>query len=541
MSAAADDSNSCLTCARKACNLPPVKRVPIVRKTRSGVVISRPDFWGLLAALLLLAGCGANPDATHLYQLEKLFYQAEREVRSAGIDPAGLDNTQRQRLAELYGKTAEYYRAVRGSFRGGSSSPTVRSAETIAIQSSLRMAALLSTTTDSDRALRIYQSIPTDYPAVPAYHAIARFELGRLFERRRQWDSAWAVYHELLYTYRPPPDTVSGYDMDWLRIPLHIAEVYDQLDLRPLAAAWLDSGLVFYRRVRDEYPAGTVNAIAKTNLATIHRVKGELRAAIDVLRTITDSTGKVIPEAQVEIGDLFYEGLKMPDSALGVFMAIVSRQPDSPAATIAQTKIAAIYIDQKKFPQARDILRPLKEAYEKKGKIVAGILLLLGRSYEEEGAWDRALNEYSWLVENFPTLKQSMDVMLHIIERMAAQNNLPVARQWQKTAREQFEKQIAQNPNTEPAATAQTYLARSCLLAQDWEGAAKEYQTLIDTYPPALARPQAYLELSSVYADKLGNAARGIAVLEKLLSDFPDFRPKDEVTRRIEFLKTRSS
>ena len=495
----------------------------------------------LFFVCLISGGCGTNPDATYLYQLEKLFYQAERETRSAGIDPSGLNETEHIRIAELYGRTADYYRSVREAFRGGPTSQTVRSAQAIAVQSSLRMAALLAGTKDTDRALLIYRGLEDNYPEVPEYHSIARFELARLFELRRQWDSAVAVYHNLMYTHRPPADSLSRYDLDWLRIPLHIAEGYDQLGSRPLATAWLDTGLVFYRRVSDQYPRGTTEVLARTNLATIHRLKGEHRAAIDVLRTIADTAGGILPQAQVEIGDLFYEGLKMPDSALAEFMSLVSHRPDAPAATIAQTKIAAIYIDQKKYPQAREILRPLKETFEKKGQMVAGILLLLGRSYEEEGAWDRALNEYSWLVENFPTLKQSMDVYLHVIERMAAQNNLTVARRWQERARDQYGKLITENPHTELASAAQTYLARSYLLVQDWESAAREYQTLLDTYPPALARPQPYLELSSLYANKLGNAGRAIAILEKLMKDFPGFLKKEDVQKRIDYLKTKSS
>jgi len=491
--------------------------------------------------LLLLVGCGTNPDAAHLYQLEKLFYQAERERSLTAIKPAGPSEADWVRIAGLYQKVVDYHSAVKDEFRGGETPAAVNSAEALAAQSSLQMAALLGPTEQSARATEIYRRVPDDFPRASAYHSIAVFELARLFGQLGQWDSSFAVYHRLLYTHRCPADTLSGYDLEWLEIPLQVAKIYTLLDQEQLAADWLDTGLVFYQRLAREYGIGTVNTLVKTNTVRILRIKQDFRGAIEVCRTITDSAGQILPQAQVEIGDLFYEKMNMPDSALSVFKTLVAFRPDTPAATIAQTKIAAIYIDQGKYQEARDLLRPLKETYQKKGQMVAGIQLLLGRTYELEGAWDRALNEYSWLVGNFPQLKQSLDVFLHVITQMVAGDNLSIARQWQKKARQHFETLIAENPGTDLAAAAQTNLARSHLILEEWEPAAREFQILIDSYRPTPSRLKAYLQLSGVYADRLGDPKRGAAVLRKLLVDFPNFRRKDEIQNRIDFLQAKES
>jgi len=243
----------------------------------------------------------------------------------------------------------------------------------------------------------------------------------------------------------------------------------------------------------------------------------------------------------VEIGNLFYEEFQMADSALIVFKDLVVERPDSRPATMAQTKIAGIYIDQGNFQEARELLRPLKEAYEKKGQLVAGIMLLIGRSYEGEGAWDRALNEYSWLTENFPNLPQSMEIMLHVMSRMVQQDNMSVARQWQRNSKTSLERTITENPDTELAAIAQTTLARSFTIMKKWPEAAEAYLELIETYPPLPSRLRAYLELSSVYAEELDQPAEGAAVLEKLLNDFPGFRRSAEIQERIDHLKSMTS
>lgn len=492
----------------------------------------------LTAAAVFLAGCGTNQEAAHLYQMEKLYYQAEREVSLVSIGPGGPETADRTRIAELYGEVVDYYQGVREEFQGDTLSEDEAMAGDLAIQSSLRMAALLAPTDQAARAIKIYRDIPRDFPRLPAYHSIAAFELGLLYGRQQMWDSSFAVYHRLMYSYRPVADTVLGYDLNWLKIPLEISEMYRLLGRQENAGDWLDSALVFYGRLIDEYPTGTVNAIAKTYAANTHQLQGDFHAAIAVLRTIIDSTGLILPQAKVEIGNIFLERLGQPDSAEAVYKELVVRRPDSPGATIAQTKIAAILIEQGKYQEARDLLRPLKQAYEKRGQLIAGIQLLMGRTYEEEGAWDRALNEYSWLVENFPELKQSLDVYIHVIARMVEMGNSTVARQWQNNAQQHFDKIIAENPNTELAAAAQKNLARSHVLLQQWEPAAVAYQTLLDIYPAVPAHLDIYLELSIVYADRLNDDERGASILERMLADFPTFKRRDEIQQRIDYLRS---
>jgi len=490
---------------------------------------------------LLFIGCGSNPDAAYLYQLEKLFRQAEREVSLATIDPAGLDASERVRIAELYGEVVKYYQDSAGKFRGRVATEEANQAMNLAIQSDLRMAALLGGTTQADRAIAIYQSVPRNYPEMPGYHFIASFELARLYVRLRQWDSTLTIYHRLMYSHRPPADTVSGYDLDWMKLPLEIAEMNRLLEKSDVARAWLDTAMVFYRQLALEYPRGTVNTIAKTYASNTLRLKGDNTEAIKVLRTITDSTGAVLPQAQVEIGDIFVEQLHQPDSAESVFKDLVAQQPDSPAATIAQTKIAAILIEKGKCQEARELLRPLKQAYEKKGQTVAGIQLLMGRTYEKEGAWDRALNEYSWLVENFPDLEQSLDVYIHVIARMVEMGNTSVAEQWQRQAVRHYDRVIAANPKTELAALAQKNLARSWVLLSRWDQAAESYQTLLDTYPPTADRLQIYIELSAVYSERLGDREMGAVILERLLNDYPKFQRREEIQQRINSLRSGNS
>jgi tetratricopeptide (TPR) repeat protein len=501
----------------------------------------RKTLLAFMAAGMLLSGCGTNPDAAHLYQLEKLFQHAEREASLTGIGPAGPEMSERVRLAGLYGEVVDYYLQAIGEFQTTATTVEKSSAMNLAVQSSMRMAALLGTTDQSDRAIDIYRGIPANFPELPAYHSIASFELARLYVRLRQWDSTLAIYHRLMYSYRPPADTVSGYDVDWLKLPLEIAEMNRLLERQDVAAQWLDTALIFYDRLALEYPPGTINMIAKTYASNTYRLKDDNVAAIRVLRTLIDSAGVVLPQAQVEIGNIFLEQLKNPDSAEAVFKTLVAQHSDSPAATIAQTKIAAILIEKGKNEEARELLRPLKQAYEKKGQTVAGIQLLMGRTYEQDGAWDRALNEYSWLVENFPELQQSLDVYLHIISRMIEIGNTTVAEQWQRNAVRHFDQVISANPNTELAALAQKNLARSWVLMKNWEQAAQAYQTLIDKYPPAPSRLQIYIELAAVYSERLGDREMGAVVLERLLQDYPNFQRRDEVQQRIDHLRSTKS
>jgi len=441
----------------------------------------------------------------------------------------------------MYGQVASYYQSIKSEFRGADSSAEVQSALAIALQSSLRMAALLGASGESARAIAIYENLAQDYPRAPDVHDVAQFELARLYERYRQLDSSFAIYHELMYSHRPTSDTLTGYDMDWLRIPLHIAEVYANLELADLSGQWLDTAETFYPRIQTELGEGTACTMARMYLATAYRLQGDFREAITAYRTTVDTLGRVMPQALVEIGNLFYEEFKMPDSALKVFKDLVAERPDSRPATMAQTKIAAIYIDQGKSQEARELLRPLKEAYEKKGQLVAGIMLLIGRSYEVEGAWDRALNEYSWLTENFPELPQSMDIMLHVMSQMVQQDNMSVARQWHRSSKTSLEKTITENPGTELAAMAQTTLARTFAIMKEWPEAADAYRKLIEMYPPSPTRLRAYLELSSVYAEELDQPAEAAAVLEKLLGDFPTFRRRAEIQERIDFLKSKTT
>jgi tetratricopeptide (TPR) repeat protein len=286
---------------------------------------------------------------------------------------------------------------------------------------------------------------------------------------------------------------------------------------------------------------GAAATLAKTHAASAHRLQGNYREAIDRYRSIVDSAGRVLPQAQVEIGDIFFENLNQPDSALDVFKDLVAQRPDTEPATMAQTKIAAILIERGQYQEARNLLRPLKAAYEKRGQLVAGIQLLVGRTYEAEGAWDRALNEYSWLADNFPDLPQTQDVYLHVIANMVREGNMGIANQWQRDAVDHYGTVIERNPQTELAAIAQRNLARSWLIIEEWQNGAEAYQVLINTYPGAPSIVESYIELSAVYSDRMDDPQRGIDVLQALLKQFPSLSFREDIEARIAALRARLS
>ncbi len=541
---------------------------PVDYRSKMGTVMKNRNVWHICGFVFLTAccatgfiGCGANPSAAYLYQLEKLYYQAERAASLANINASQLQEAQLINLAQLYDATIIYYQQYKDEFTtqpGSAETPpndtliftevpppdelSVRYiAATIAVRSSLRKAAFLAVTDQFAQAIETYRSIPKLFPAMVEYHPIASFELAALHTRRGQWEAAVDVYHSLMYDYQAPTDTISRYDMRWLEIPLQVVRGYRMRNDTTAAYAWLDSALTFYNRIVDEYRLGAASTLAKTHAASTHRLAGSYREAIERYRSIVDSAGRIIPQAQVEIGDIFFENLNQPDSALTVFKELVAQRPDTEPATVAQTKIAAILIDRGQYQEARDLLRPLKAAYERRGQLVAGIQLLIGRTYEAEGAWDRALNEYSWLAENFPDLPQTQDVYLHVIANMAREGNMGIAGQWQQDAVDHYTDVIERNPQTEIAAIAQRNLARSWLIIEEWQKAAEAYQVLIETYPGAPSIVESYLELSAVYSDRLNEPQRGIEVLQTLLKQFPSLSYREDIEARIEALRARLS
>ncbi len=510
--------------------------------------------------LLLGVGCGGNPSAAYLYQLEKLYYQAERGASLLSIESSQIQESELLRLAGLYDAVILYYQEYKDKFSTTPGSVEATAADTLftevpppdelsvryvaatlAIRSSLRKAALLAGTDKFAEAIETYRSIPTVYPGMVDYHSVAAFELASSYTRSGQWEEALEVYHTLMYEHQAPADTISRYDVRWLELPLQIVRSYRLRNDTTAARAWLDSALIFYDRVIAEYQTGTAATLARTHAASTHRLLGEYDEAIDRYRSIVDSAGRTIPQAQLEIGNILYENLNRPDSALNVFKRLVVQRPNTEPATVAQTKIAAILIERGQYEEARDLLRPLKAAYEKRGQLVAGILLLIGRTYEAEGAWDRALNEYSWLIENFPDMRQSLDIYLHVISSMVQEDNMRIAEQWQRKAVDHFSEVIERNPETELAAAAQKNLARSWLILSEWKRAAEAYHDLIETYPGAPNVVESYLELSAIYADRLDRPEQGIEVLQALLERFPSLSFRDDIEARIDALRARMS
>ena len=132
----------------------------------------------------------------------------------------------------------------------------------------------------------------------------------------------------------------------------------------------------------------------------------------------------------------------------------------------------------------------------------------LALSYDRQGNWDRAEDEYQWLITNFTNTEEAFEAYLTIADHYNQVGNADLKNTWYRKADDFYAKMQRENAGTPLEASAISYRAEVARRLEQWETAAKRLEELYRRFPNEESGQRGLANAIVLYRDKLNNKAK---------------------------------
>ncbi|MFH1858217.1 MAG: tetratricopeptide repeat protein [Candidatus Omnitrophota bacterium] len=226
----------------------------------------------------------------------------------------------------------------------------------------------------------------------------------------------------------------------------------------------------------------------------------------------------------------------MFEKARNNFQRIIKDNPKNTGlAKECKISIAGLLVYEKKFQDARDYLEKAKADYPADKAFAARTLFLTGFSYEREGRWDRALESYHLLMNEYYTVSHIALQLPLYIARHDLKLDTQKGEESYREAATYYRQLIRKHPNDALLGFyVRSYLVKGFQEQKKWEESLEVIREIILAYPKAL-RP--YIPVIEAISRRTGQLEKAVAIYHAFIQAHPDHRDVKMLKKRIERLK----
>lgn len=481
-----------------------------------------------LLVLLTTLSCSKKKDIDVRYNMERTFFSAEKLKDRLMVNPQAARSEDFIKVIDAYRKVIEMLPTSMTDVNEHGQ------AILLAGSSQLRIADIYLLWHNPSQAVTELKKVLEGYPGNGSQTSLALYKMAQIYQGMGNWDKALENYHLLLDSEKYPPlITQDKPNLELLSIPFNLVLISQGKKQSQLE---FENAKNYYQKIIRDYPNSPLGSAAKFNLAKTYEISGNWKEAIGVLETIKDSSEAIPTSILLEIGDIYLSGEKNMDNARLAFEKAISIHPNDSLTAQALLKLGHIYYEQRSYLKSRDILSSIAKQFPKQGYVIAQAQYLIAQSYENEGSWDRAINEFEWITTNLPITIQALEVPLHIAVYYQQHDNAKIAQTFYDKALEQYQELIRKYPKTQLEFLAMKYTAICYTLQNKWEEAIKALQEIADKYPQTSEAFDALKTQAAIYEQKLNQKAKAKEVYSKILSAFPNHPSAPEIEKKIKSL-----
>ena len=471
---------------------------------------------GLIVLLFAVLFSCTNNDLQNqaVFNAEKLFFKAEKIKQNILVNPeiASPDD---------YKKAEQAYREIIDKFSSGYEDQA--QIKGIVRRSWLTIAQLALMQKKDNEAISIYREIIERSANDIELCAVAQFSLAQSYERADQFDAAIAAYQVVVQDYPPVLSDTLLPNLNILNTPLYIARLYRQKQNVILADQQYEEARRYYADVMQKYPGSDVSLAAQNQIAMTHADQGNWNKAMDVLNNmiVQYADDPKIIGTMFTMGTLYAQQLNQQERALETFQQILQKFPRDKNLGQVHLAIGNIYFSRKQYDDARSKLKFITENHKEDDNLCITAQLGIAKSYEEQNNWNTAVNEYQWIVDNYPKTIQALNIPLYIAEHYRTNQEMVLAKTSYESAIRQYQRVAEQYPNTPLAAIALDNTVSSYIRLENWNQAAKTLQTLSAMDLPIQNKVKVYLTLENIYEEKLNDPIKALEVYSELMEKHP--------------------
>ncbi len=490
----------------------------------------------IVCSTFFALGCGSYKEEGERYQLEKALFNANKRMESFSVKPEMRTTSDFAYLVDGYRKV---YQLFLSYFPDLADKDSLTQTEQEAAFLAGRALSTAATTyiggDELDSADAILQMIINTPYFARDHHNQALLLAVHIANDQGRWTDAENDYTELLKNFFPPAVNGVYPAKEVIELPQTIVAHYVTLGDQDMAQEKVNWAIGYYSHLvsLDTLPryAGTPLILTATRLlAEMYNSKGEYQRSVDLLSGLVDSTGQIVLGAKQLIADLYFTRLDRKQDAIDLYEDILKNDTDSVFVPSVLGKLARIAIASKEYDQAHEFIQQLKKGFPRSRDIQLQAQLLLANSYEDEGEWNRALQEYQFLLTQFPDSPEALNVLVYLPSYCAKLNQPNLKATWAGKAEERLKEVTKEYAGRSFGLMGSAHLASFYMIEKRPADAIEQLQQLRTQYPKSSQASDALLKIGQLYQTDLKNPKKALETYKEFVKLYPNsiVRPKVE-------------
>ncbi|MDH4222956.1 MAG: tetratricopeptide repeat protein [candidate division Zixibacteria bacterium] len=459
----------------------------------------------------LFFSCSNQENLLLRYNLERDLYKAEklRQVLFINLKSATTEDFKRV--------IKPYHEVV--NLTSQSKPPLDKELSDLAASAQLRIAELYFLQNEFDSSIRSFQQVLKSYPQSISQNKKALLSLGRIHERRYQREKAVQVYHQLLDNYTPLLKKNIP-DPEIFEIPNHLIQLYSLQEDKTKREQEFENARDYYQNLVHSYPNTQISYAATISLARAYQLQRMWKESLQILETARDTSGQIPAGVLIQIGNIYYDELRDEKKALESFSQVIDSTTDTLSMAEAQTKIGIIYFQKEDYASARRELSKVNRLYPKATSYISTAQYLIAQIYDKGGEWERALNEYNWLMVNNPLSPEGLDAPLRIVS-YNQKRNPELALESSDKAVKHYDELLDKYKDKPFVPLIENQKAKLYILGKDFNNAALCWQKISEKYAGTDAGLNALLNLWRLYRLELKDEKKLKEISARIESEYP--------------------
>ncbi|MCJ7497008.1 MAG: tetratricopeptide repeat protein [candidate division Zixibacteria bacterium] len=475
-----------------------------------------------VGVFILISSCSNQKNISLRYKIEKNFYNSEkmRKVLSINLKAAAPAD---------FKKVVQSYQEVVALASTQSGVPLEKDISDIAASAELRMAELYLLQKDFDSAQKSLENVLRKYPESRNQGENALLGLAQIYEKRNEKEKAVETYHQLLDNY-PVIMKKNLPDPDIFSVPNHLIQLFSPKEEKAKRENEFEYAQKYFQNLIRNYPNTQVSLAATLSLAGAYQFQNLWKESIVILETAKDSTGQTPGSVLLQIGNIYYDYLKDEKNSLSTFSRVINSSPDPFSKAEAQMKIGMIYLQKKDYPKAKQELSRVQKLYPEADRFIATSQYLIAQIYENTAEWERALNEYNWLMVNYPLTPEGLEAPLKIAGYYLKENKALASESFEKGI-EHYDQLLNKYKDKPFAVLMESQKAKLYTLQKEWDKAVSILLKIAEKNPGTEIGLNSLLNLVRIYKLELKDERKYEEILARIETEYPGIIP-DTLVRR---------
>lgn len=469
---------------------------------------SKLKYFIIFLLIILVTGCGTEPGKQIVFNAEESLHQAEQIFRTASIKPDLTDTETWSNVKNAYLSTIGYCWTHLDSLTLESYPAERKDLESVAFMATSRLSSIYYAESKFDSSIVILRQLLVLTKLSDRALLSSQSNLARSYHAHGDWTSGINIYKSMIDTFYPPIDAENNIIKEVLNLPIELLDINIRLQNTSNTFESTKSARDYYKKLIAEWPKTDLEKEARRKLAGLLADYEKWDDAIEAVSLIKDSTGLTgIPEV-MKIADFLSYGKKNYSAAIATYEDLLERADDSVLLANIFIKIAIAHFNNEAYLECHEKLKYIKDNYY--GFYMSDPIpqQYFALSFEKQNEWNRAEDEYQWLITNFPGTENAFEAYLTIAEHYNNMNNIRLTDVWYDKADAFYSKMQIERSGTFIEASAISYRAEVARRRGDWENAANRLEELFRNFPDKEVGIRGLNNAIDIYRERLDNPAK---------------------------------